>query len=225
LDWTDRDKDEHLSGAESDYYERLSPPYEAKNSWIDDMSELLLVRGVTPEVFWGTSSSNHPIAAIQMRETHGLHLDQEPLNYPVGLYDLFTPLSSGRLNVNTAPITTLQMVPGLDTNLAWSIVQHRAGPDGQDGTGDDIPYTQPGDIASAIGQVGISVQQMSAYLGVSSSVFEVHVDCQIAGFHREYIALVYRQTQRDMRILTMYWKPPNASGSMSDLSPNYSGEQ
>lgn len=53
VDWRDED-DEHLvNGAESDYYEGLDRPYRAKNAAFDSVEELLLVKGVTREVFYG----------------------------------------------------------------------------------------------------------------------------------------------------------------------------
>ena len=57
LDWIDVDDAPHLSGAESDYYQKLTPPYYAKNAPIDDLSELLLVRGISehPEIYWAAA--------------------------------------------------------------------------------------------------------------------------------------------------------------------------
>ena len=65
LDWIDPDDNTHISGTESDYYQGLTPPYFAKNKPIDDLSELLLVRGVTPEIYWGGVATNHQRAAFQ----------------------------------------------------------------------------------------------------------------------------------------------------------------
>ena len=58
LDWVDTDDSPRLAGAESDYYQSLTPPYYAKNAPIDDLSELLLVKGVTPEMYYGGSATN-----------------------------------------------------------------------------------------------------------------------------------------------------------------------
>src|SRR5947207_1826431 len=57
-DWRDPDSNPHLNGAESDYYLNLPQPYTAKDGPFDDISELLLVRGMTPEIFWGPSGTN-----------------------------------------------------------------------------------------------------------------------------------------------------------------------
>lgn len=53
LDWIDLDDEPRELGAESDYYVSLSPPYLAKNGALVSVEELLLVRGVTPELLFG----------------------------------------------------------------------------------------------------------------------------------------------------------------------------
>ena len=59
IDWTDSDdgvtylpfiKHEN-SGAESAYYGKLQTPYKCKNASLDTTEELLLVKGITPQVF------------------------------------------------------------------------------------------------------------------------------------------------------------------------------
>ena len=54
LDWIDKDDRHRVNGAESDYYHGLSPAYAAKNGPLDSLEELLKVRGVTPELFYGS---------------------------------------------------------------------------------------------------------------------------------------------------------------------------
>ena len=48
-----RDDNTHINGAESDYYQGLTPPYYAKNGPMDDISELLLIKGIrdNPEIY------------------------------------------------------------------------------------------------------------------------------------------------------------------------------
>ncbi len=53
IDWTDSDDEHQINGAESEYYEGLDRPYRAKNAWFDSVQELLLVRGVTHDIFYG----------------------------------------------------------------------------------------------------------------------------------------------------------------------------
>jgi len=53
LDWRDKDNLHRLQGAENDYYQSLPEPYSCKNGPFDTVEELLLVRGITPEIFYG----------------------------------------------------------------------------------------------------------------------------------------------------------------------------
>ena len=54
IDWVDPDNDAAPGGAESDYYNGLTPPYNAKNGPLDSLEELLLVKGVTPQLLFGS---------------------------------------------------------------------------------------------------------------------------------------------------------------------------
>jgi general secretion pathway protein K len=86
LDWTDTDNLHRVNGAEDDYYEKLSLPYEAKDGRIDVLEELLLIRGITPEIFYGGQDGE---------ETYE------------GLVNFLTTTGSG-LNINTASEVVLR---------------------------------------------------------------------------------------------------------------------
>jgi hypothetical protein len=58
-DWIDTDDTMRQYGAESEYYENLSPPYEAKNGPLETIDELLLVQGVTPELLYGEDANRN----------------------------------------------------------------------------------------------------------------------------------------------------------------------
>lgn len=200
LDWIDRDDNPHVSGAESDYYQSLNPPYVAKNGPIDDITELLLIKGVTQELFWGPACTNHWPAAFQVK-SGSFGNQQSPVTYPFGLVDVFTPVSSGRINVNTASVTVLQMIPMIDQNIAAEIVRMRAGPDGIDGTEDDTPLRNPGELVNA-GLPNQVVGVLMRYVDVRSRTFEVTVDAESNGYKRRFVALVGRNTPRDLPVLS-----------------------
>src|SRR5690606_26886384 len=61
LDWLDDDDDQRDFGAEYDYYNSLPTPYNPKNGAIDSVEELLLVRGVTPELLFGADTNRNGI--------------------------------------------------------------------------------------------------------------------------------------------------------------------
>ncbi|MFV1964351.1 MAG: general secretion pathway protein GspK [Pirellulaceae bacterium] len=53
LDWIDEDDETRDYGAEVDYYASLTPGYEPRNGPLQTVEELLLVRGVTPQLLFG----------------------------------------------------------------------------------------------------------------------------------------------------------------------------
>jgi len=109
-DWIDPDDLIREFGAESDYYLTLNPPYRAKNGLIDVPEELLLIQGITPEIYYGRktrSENGDPI------ELYGLQ------NY------LTTFSNMNSINVNSAPVPVLAAIPGLDYSTALMIDQMR----------------------------------------------------------------------------------------------------
>ncbi len=200
LDWIDRDDMTRVGGAESDYYQGFTPPYYAKNGPIDDITELLLVKGVTQELFWGPACTNHSPAAFQVK-VNRFNLEQGPPSYPIGLVDIFTPVSSGRVNINTARPEVLEMIPMVDQFAAAEIVRQRAGPDGVEGTEDDTPWRNVGELVNVIPSNQV-VAQLGRYCDVRSSTFEVHVTAEISGYQRRFVALLARTGARDTQVLS-----------------------
>jgi len=208
LDWVDKDDDAHLSGAESDYYMSLHPPYVSKNGLMDDISELLLLKGIyeNPEIYWGSASTNHSASAFQSRG-NPIFNERPPPSYPFGLVDFFTTLSSGKINLNTASISALQMIPSVDENIAQGIIQLRSGQDGSDGTDDDLPLHNVGELINVPGMRREIIQQLGPYCDVRSYTFEVQVDVDLGGLKRQYFAVIRRGSRpADFVILKFYWQ-------------------
>jgi general secretion pathway protein K len=202
LDWIGPRNSPRPGGAESDYYQTLDPPYYAKNAPMDDLSELLLIRGIRdhPEIYWGGSPSNQAPARFQQKLGFVNSPFQVP-DYPFGLTNLFTALSTGRININTASADVLQMLPGVDETIAQNIIKRRVGPDEVDGTEDDTAFTNPTQITEA-GAPGGAANLCT----VRSSTFEVHVTARIGDYHRDYVAILYRNGPTDIQILSFYWE-------------------
>lgn len=204
-DWIDPDDLRHPNGWEDRDYQSLPRPYYAKNGPLDDMSELLLINGVTPELYWGPHLEAHPEAQVTrvLGNTRRGRLNPgEVLTYPVGLVDLFCCLSLGQINVNTADPIVLQLIPGVDEAAAHEIVRLRAGLDGVDGSGDDVPFENPGQLAT-LGLPPLMVAAMQPYCTVRSSTFTVSVEAKAGDVTRHYRALVRRNGLRDVALLFM----------------------
>jgi general secretion pathway protein K len=206
LDWIDPDDQPHVEGTESDYYQTLDPPYNAKNGPLDDISELLLIRGITPDIFWGPMSTNHPQGLYQQRLNRLGQPAQTPA-FAAGLADLFTPFSNGRLNINTASAAVLQVIPGIDAMTAEAIVSARGGED--DGSGQSGPFrsTAPQYLWSRVPGMNLEVgRQIQQICDVRSRTFEVQIDAQVGDYHRQFVAVLGRNNPRDVQILSFYWK-------------------
>jgi general secretion pathway protein K len=111
LDWADRDNLHRVSGAENDYYESLSPPYTAKNGLFDSVEELLWVKGVTVDLFFGTA------AAVEA----GRDEDRRP-----GLAEIFTVDSPiDRVNLRTTSAEVLHALLGIPLEKCRAFIEER----------------------------------------------------------------------------------------------------
>ncbi len=59
--WIDPTATQRSSGATSQYYLSLDPPYNAKNGPLDSLEELLFVQGVTPDLLFGNDKNRNGI--------------------------------------------------------------------------------------------------------------------------------------------------------------------
>ena len=101
MDWKDPDDLHRMHGAESDYYQSLPNPYKAKNADFETIEELLLVKGMTPELLYGAPGRK-------------------------GIIDFLTVNArSGTVNVNYAPQEVLMAIPGIGQDTADRIIQYR----------------------------------------------------------------------------------------------------
>jgi general secretion pathway protein K len=212
LDWIDIDENPHMSGAESaDYVARPNPgyaPYVAKNGPIDDLSELLLVKGVTPQIYFGPSEPGLGVLARPRVPPPMPFMNAPPAaGGPVGLVDLFTPISLGVININTASAQVLQLIPGIDPSLAQAIVTTRAGLDGVEGTEDDVPFRSAGDLMHVPGMPPGILQLATGMFTTRSVTFEVLVDARIGQYRRQYVGVLRRNSAlaaRDVQVLLFH---------------------
>jgi len=117
IDWVDSDDDITLlpfvrrenMGAENDYYLSLADPYPCKNAPFDILDELLLVKGMTLEIFKGQAGN----------ESEGI----KPVH---GIQQFLTVYGDGKININEASTTVIQSLSEMiDYTLAQNIVEQR----------------------------------------------------------------------------------------------------
>lgn len=203
-DWRDRDDLPRMGGgAESSYYLDLNPPYEAKNGQIDDIRELLKIKGVTPEMYFGAPP---PVIAEPRRPF-------APSVQAVPLAKLFCAQGQ-RVNVNTAPAEVLSVLLGVDPDrIRDTVIRARSGDDGTDGTPDDIPFRETSRILGLLGMSGAGAPSdqnpqtpgaIAGMLAVQSVTFEVRVDAQLGSGRRRFVALLRRNQSPEP--ITVYFR-------------------
>jgi general secretion pathway protein K len=114
-DWLDSGDDDAitgLSGAETSYYESRKPPYPARNGPLNDLGELLLVKGITPELYYGTAEIpgiSHYLTVFGMAHGQGTEV-----GFP------------GRINFATAGIPVIfALLPAENKDLVEAIDELR----------------------------------------------------------------------------------------------------
>jgi len=113
--------------------------YYAKNAPIDDLSELLLVKGVTPEMYWGsnrrqiTRPQSFNINSAWHRARSAPEL---PLRAGWRFSRHFLPGKSTSTRRCERPANDSRR----GCRHADAIIKQRDGPDGAEGTEDDIPF-------------------------------------------------------------------------------------
>ncbi len=112
LDWRDPDDFVRVNGAESDYYQSLKEPYRSKNANLDSIEELLLVRGVTPELFYGKKGASP--GGDEMKAAD------------VGLKEVFSVYAPGeQVDINSASMPVLRAALGVSIGVSKAILKAR----------------------------------------------------------------------------------------------------
>lgn len=144
LDWRDADDLHRLNGAENDYYRSLAEPYDCKDADFDTVEELLLVRGITPELFYGKKTKSEDGQEIPA----------------IGLKDIFTVFSTSvALDINLAPVEVLTIFFGIPSETAKRIVEAR----------EEKPFANTNELLSRLPELGPSIQGVQPYITFTSS--------------------------------------------------------
>jgi len=100
-DWIDPDSETTRFGAETTYYEALENPYPCKDGPFEFVEELLLVRGITKELFYG--------------------LGERP-----GISRYLSPYGDGKININTAdPLVLGALSDRIDQDMVEDMIAYR----------------------------------------------------------------------------------------------------
>jgi general secretion pathway protein K len=100
-DWIDEDNEPTRFGAEDSYYQSLDHPYSCRNAPLDSVDELLLIKGITRELLYGTEETT-------------------------GLSAYLTVHGDEKININTAdPLVLAALSEDLDSVMIKEMVDYR----------------------------------------------------------------------------------------------------
>ena len=219
-DWIDEDSITVSSeGAESDYYESLTPPYTCKNGPLDTVGELAYIKGFNRN------------GGVLLKGGVWNPEDSEDRQFMVsGIERLFSLYGTGKINVNAAPREVLLTVPCLedvDGLIVDTIIEEREGlnadsPDAsarvrQNSRGstsslgtpavEDYHFTDLSDFLARI--PGISQEEANTYLTVDCSVYKLELEGRVGRVRRRATAVVQKGSSDS--------KSGASSGSQGDL--------
>jgi general secretion pathway protein K len=197
LDWIDPDDLHRLNGAEEEYYKELSSPYHCKNGPLDTLEEMLFIRGITPQIFYGTDKSKGIASLVRI--------------YP-------SKEESVRINVNTAPIEVLEaLLKEFGESLPQSILEQRSGRDGIEPSEDDEPFKNTQDILKLPSCLEVLTglkkeedkkgwtDRLMKRIDVRSSVFRVESTGRLKNYNaKRKITTILRRDSSGLK--TLYWR-------------------
>ena len=120
--------------AEMQYYEGLQPPYQPRNGPFQTVRELLMVRGVTPELLLGKDVHQNGLLEAAGENGNDFAFDNSVENSDLGWAGILTVDSTvqnvnaageDRVNVQTADQNSLTAVRGITPQIARAIVAYR----------------------------------------------------------------------------------------------------
>lgn len=128
LDWIDQDDVPNPDGAEDDYYSGLAPAYRCKNGPVDSMEELLLIKGISSKIYYGSNIEQGGNLPLETSADFAESAEENWQDDFVGLYDLLTVYGDGRININTASRQVLDAMPLLSDAAVSEIVSRQKRP-------------------------------------------------------------------------------------------------
>lgn len=134
-DWRDEDDNVTPEGAEQEYYASLRPPYRVSNAPLESVREMLMIRGVSPDLLlaedWNANGFLDPeeddgSLSAPPDDADGM-LDTGWSAYLTVHSAVSNDNAWGktRVNITSADAASLAEVDGISTDLANAIVAHR----------------------------------------------------------------------------------------------------
>ena len=208
LDWVDTNDTRSGYGAETfDYYSTLPRPYHAKNGPLDSIEELLMIKNITPEVYYGLGGGNFgkeiglvdnnknlkPIS-LDDKDTTADPSKVNAENTPIGpeksraLYDYFRAYGDNdftaelnKININTAPYRVISaLTPDMTVDKVSELIRRRM----------TKPFASVNEVADLV-----TDEAIRKCLTVSSQIFSIDSTGKFKG-KKITIRTVYNRTTK-----------------------------
>lgn len=171
IDWIDEDDEESDLGAESSFYQSLEKPYSCRNGPVRYIEELLLIKGISPELLFGSGEQK-------------------------GLADYLTVYGEdGRVNISTAPLLVIQSFDSLiGDDLLEKLDEYRREQGNEENLENLGWYKEvdgwPGDI--------VINQNL---LTIASSYFQIIATGEFDTLSRSVVAVAERSSENEVNLL------------------------
>ena len=175
-DWLDSGDDDAttgLSGAEREYYQSLDPPYAPRNGPLTDLNELMLIKGISPELFYG---SKEKPGISQFMTIYGVVGSADAFSFP------------GRININTAELPVLMaLMPLENQDLVEGLFEFRQealnNKEGHD-------FSKPGWYKEIPGLSDVNIDKK--LITNQSDIFRIEAEAKLHDSQSKTIAVVQR---------------------------------
>ncbi len=193
-DWIDSDELPRPNGAESDYYSSLDPPYMAKDAPLDSITELKMIKGIDAKVFNALMGITGQPGEIPPPDA----MDSPILTVFPKYYN---PVSSFKINVNTASPILLKAMYNLDNSQVQDIVSAR----------EQTPFLSIGDFMNELTKVGVDpnnpdVMSVNGYIDVKSDYFSVDGIGIIGNGVTYIVRAVFYRNRASHSFTLLYWR-------------------
>lgn len=171
VDWIDEDDQETDYGAETSYYRSLEIPYSCRNGPVEHIEELLLVKGITPVLLFGSETGS-------------------------GLVDFLTVMESdGKININTAPLPVIKSFdPLISDELLDKLNEFRQDEANGESLSDLTWYKS---VAGWPGDITLKPELMT----VKSKYFQVTAIGKSDTLSRSVVAVAERSSDSEIKLL------------------------
>ena len=124
LDWREAGGTARPEGGKDEYYNGLTKPYNTREGRILTVSELLQIKGWTPDVLYNVQSNTVTVGKTNNNTPVSPISELVSLNCYSGLYD---PQGNGKRNINAATLTAqqLQQSAQIPAQVATAIINAR----------------------------------------------------------------------------------------------------